>query len=75
MRVWRQDGDGAGDVTMLVKNVKMSDKRCWGVYWLVETQNMMLLETLVKVLVKKVEKVVVKMEEEKVVVKMLQRWW
>ena len=63
MRVWRQDG--AGDVTMLVKNVKMSDKRCWGVYWLVETQNMMLLETLVKALVKKV----------KVVVKMLQRWW
>ena len=63
MRVWRQDG--AGDVTMLVKNVKMSDKRCWGVYWLVETQNMMLLDTLVKVLVKKV----------KVVVKMLQRWW
>ena len=36
---------------------------------------MMLLETLVKVLVKKGEKVVVKMEEEKVVVKMLQRWW
>ena len=65
MRVWRQDG--AGDVTMLVKNVKMSDKRCSGVYWLVETQNMMLLETLVKVLVK--------MEEEKVVVKMLQRRW
>ena len=60
---------------MLVKNVKMSDKRCSGVYWLVETQNMMLLDTLVKVLVKKVEKVVVKMEEEKVEVKMLQRWW
>ena len=73
MRVWRQDG--AGDVTMLVKNVKMLDKRCWGVYWLVEIQNMMLLETLVKVLVKKGEKVVVKMEEEKVVVKMLQRRW
>ena len=64
---------------MLVKNVKMSDKRCWGVYWLEETQNMMLLDTLVKVLVKKVEKVElkmeVKMEEEKVVVKVLQRRW
>ena len=60
---------------MLVKNVKMLDKRCWGVYWLVETQNMMMLDTLVKMLVKKVFKVVVKMEEEKVVVKMLQRWW
>ena len=52
---------------MLVNNVKMSDKRCWGEYWLVETQNMMLLETLVKM--------EVKMEEEKVVVKMLQRRW
>ena len=51
---------------MLVKNVKMSDKRCSGVYWLVETQNMMLLDTLVKMLVKKVKKVVVKM---------LQRRW
>ena len=60
---------------MLVNNVKMLDKRCWGVYWLVETQNMMLLDTLVKVLVKKMEKVVVKMEEEKVEVKMLQRRW
>ena len=39
----------------------------WGEYWLVETQNMMLLETLVKM--------EVKMEEEKVVVKMLQRRW
>ena len=73
MRVWRQNV--AGDVTMLVNNVKMLDKRCWGVYWLVETQNMMLLDTLVKMLVKKVEKMEVKMEEEKVVVKMLQRRW
>ena len=39
----------------------MLDKRCWGVYWLVETMNVMLLETLMKMLVKKV------------VVKMLQR--
>ena len=73
MRVWRQDG--AGDVTMLVKNVKMLDKRCWGEYWLVETHNIYDAVRLVKVLVKKVEKVVVKMEEEKVVVKMLQRRW
>ena len=64
MRVWRQDGDG--DVTILVRNVNMSDKRCWCEYWLEETQNMMLLDTLVKMLVKKVEKVVVKM---------LQRRW
>ena len=50
---------------MLVNNVKMLDKRCWGVYWLVETQNMMLLETLVKVLVKKVEKIEVKMQQRR----------
>ena len=38
----------------MVENVQMLDKRCWGVYWLVETMNVMLLETLMKMLVKKV---------------------